>query len=173
MKVIALDGQDASGKTTFAKMLETQFAGKYVKPYYGEIGEEIEWLWRRKRYVESNELAKKAVETVLCENMTENILFFDRYWLSQLTVLPPIFHSWWENKCDTIVCWSNPLVTTQRLINRGEKGINYKEQEYWCDSFYQLAVKYNLCIVDTNNDDIFQTYQIIKQEVERMLKNAK
>lgn len=85
--IIAIDGHDASGKTTIAKLLSKEIDGKYIKPFDGNIGDMIVWAYKKKKYSLIDEIAINVIEMNIDKNRNEKYLIFDRHWLSIETLL--------------------------------------------------------------------------------------
>jgi len=149
--IIALDGHDASGKTTLSKMLATKLNGKYIKPFSDSLGDLIAWSFRNEKLKLANDIALAAVEKEIQLNQEHNYLIFDRHWLTMFTVLPQDFFSQWQDKPTTILCWADVETTNKRLDERDEP----KDQwcnEHYCKLYKDLAEEYGVFTVNTSGD---------------------
>lgn len=149
--IIAIDGHDASGKTTIAKLLAQEIGGKYIKPYDGNIGDMIVWAYKKKKYSLVDEIALNAIEMNIDKNHNEKYLIFDRHWLSIDTLLHENMTITKIEKPLTILCWADISTTSYRLKKRNDNLENEWENIYYCRLYKQLAEENRLYIIDTSD----------------------
>lgn len=140
--VITFDGHDGCGKSTLASRVADHIGGRVVKPFGGELGDHIAWLWRGKRFAEADALARASIERV-----TENAaraapgapLVFDRHWTTMFTVLPEEFWAAWGPLPPTVICHAETGTLVRRLVERGEDAGDTAEHEHYQDLYLRLA----------------------------------
>jgi len=149
--IVVIDGHDGAGKTTLATKLAAELNGRYVKPFGGSLGDMIAWLWQRSRFREADALARAALEMAIAESKEDEILVFDRHWLTMYSVLPEEYWPGWEPRPRrTILCWCDVPTTVERLTARGEPAGEISVHAYYCDVYADLARRFQIPIIDTS-----------------------
>ena len=149
--LIAVDGHDGSGKTTISKLLAETIKGKYVKPFSGDVGDLIVWLYMNKNYELLEDLAFNAIQYTIYKNVNEPILVFDRHWLSIASLLPSEKITRQFIKPITFLCWANINTTLERLFIRSDDQENAWDNKKYCDLYYRLGIENNVILIDTSN----------------------
>lgn len=152
-KHIVLDGHDGAGKTTLAMLVAREINAKYVKPFADTLGDLIAWSFRRKQFDLTNTIALAAIEKIIDENSDEEVLVFDRHWLSMFTVLPKEYHEQWKPLPFTVLCWADEETTRRRLAEKGEKE-SLSNTRYYCELYKELAREYGVPVIDTTKSCI-------------------
>ena len=152
--VLVLDGHDAAGKTTLARMVADSLGGRYVKPFDGTLGDMIIWLYGRQHFELADGLSRAAVAKMALDNSDASLLVFDRHWMSMFTLLPTSLRKGWFPLPVTILCWADLPTTTQRLSDRGEDVGNPAEHEHFIQLYRDIANEFGVPSVDTSLESI-------------------
>jgi hypothetical protein len=151
--VFAFDGHDGSGKTTIARRAAEAVGGCYVRPYGGEIGALMEWLFTTEQFPLYVQVARAAVAKLLAQHRDERLLIFDRNWLTVYSVLPEAMFEAWPDRCPTVLVWSNVDVTVARIAQRDEAQPPRAYHQHYCDVYARLADRFGAARVDTSAID--------------------
>jgi hypothetical protein len=146
-RMLALDGEDGAGKSVLARRFAEKFGGRYVKPFAGELGDLIAWSWRTGRFSLADEMARAAITRIGEMYPESDLLVFDRHWITMFTVLPGSFHSGWT-RIPTVLCWTTPENTVERLTQRGEE-TDLEMHRHWCRVFREIAEDGGMPVLDT------------------------
>ena len=149
-RVLVLDGHDAAGKTTLARMVADSLGGRYVKPFDGTLGDMIIWLYKQKRFAQVDALSKSSIEKAMLDNSDSSLLVFDRHWMSMFTLFPSCLRERWFPVPFTILCWSDLPTTIKRLSDRGEEAGNLAEHNHFVQYYKEIAEEFAVPIVDTS-----------------------
>ena len=151
MKCIVFDGHDCSGKSTLAKLfVEVNPNAVYIRPFEKNIGELFWWLYTKKEYELANRLALNSVKKAEEENIGK-LLVFDRHWLTLFSILPQDYWGIWHPLPETILCWADPVNTSMRMKERGEKELYDGYNEYYCNYYIKLAKQFGVKVLNTSN----------------------
>ena len=172
MKVLVLDGHDGSGKTSIAQFVAQKLEGRYIHPFSGNLGDLIAWSYRRKRYDLTNMAARGAIDQVLEIHQDASLLVFDRHWLTLFSVLPPAFFSDWLPFPPTVLCWTDPQTTAQRLALRGEQARQIEKHEHYCAYYRELALRFEVPIVDTTHTSVEEAAEEVLGHWHKLSKTA-
>jgi thymidylate kinase len=170
-QIIVIDGHDGSGKTTLAKMLAAETGGTYLKPYSGEIGSYLDWLYQFKRWKDADFLSRLAVEKILTENSAKKLLILDRCWMTLFTVIPTESYSNWYpiiKNMNTILIWTNLSTTLERLKIRDEFDKYQSDHEYYINKFKEIGNEFKVSRIDTTQTSVDESfYQLLVRLKER------
>ncbi|HRE83550.1 MAG TPA: hypothetical protein PLN52_21070 [Opitutaceae bacterium] len=149
-KAIALDGHDAVGKTTFAKRLAIALGGTYVRPFGPPLGEALLLAQKSHQEEEIVKLGIQGIRGVARCASDNDLLVFDRCWITVLTLLSTSARKEFPREIPTIVCWANLSTTIDRLRARGEDVGLVESHEMYIKIYLELANEYGCPIVDTS-----------------------
>lgn len=161
---IAIEGHDASGKTSVALALAREMDGVYIKPFL-YLGDFLEWTWKTRKFHVTDRAARLAIEASLEDNADKSVLVFDRHWFTHFTVMPLEYLKNWGQLPITILLWTDAETTRERLRQRGEPTDAYDHQHY-CDLYGAMAVKYGIPVVDTTNITVEEALLKVKSIIE-------
>jgi thymidylate kinase len=153
-RLLALEGPDASGKTSIAQALAERLGGRYVKPFDGNIGLLIRWLHERRDYELANRISLAAVTRVVEQNRDVPWLIFDRHWVSVLAFIPREFAPTWMPPPSTIVCLADKAIISGRLAERGEPPEELLASDDIVARFQRLAEEFGLPTLDTGRTTV-------------------
>lgn len=152
--MLALDGHDASGKTTLSKRLAQELGGVVVRPFSGKYGKALELA------ASSEEIWSVAMEAIGCASNPKSPLeIWDRYLLTPLSMVPQRASECRGASRTTILCWSDLDTTMRRLEERGEGGEGRAWHLQYLNLYRTLAEKLGIPILRTDQgtvDEIFQ-----------------
>lgn len=168
-QLLAIDGHDGSGKTTLAKLVAKELGGQYVHPFYGQLGDYISWTFRTKRFELTDLVSRSALEHAIEQNSDEQLLVFDRHWMSMFTVLPEEYHNNWMPLPATVLCWTDLQTTILRLVERGEDPSGEKH-EFYINAYKGMAIKYEVPIINTTNMSLNDSKKMICEFARKSLK---
>ena len=170
-KIIAIDGHDASGKTSICKRISELLGYKYIKPFSNSLGDLIAWLITCKNYELANQIALSAIDKALKDNPESNLIF-DRHWICMFTLIPDNLKREWKDVPFSILCWANPEITLKRLQERNAIGMNKWDDHYFCQKYLEIGAQYHIPVVDTSfitiDEGVEKTLKIIQDNFGRM-----
>jgi len=155
MKILALDGHDASGKTTLAKRLAQELDAVYVRPFGGKVGEAMLQASEEGDIAKVWTLACKPLGEALVQNK-ERILVFDRFLPTILTLCGENMLAYLpEGPIPCILCWSDLPTTLARLGLRDEPKRPLSWYEKYLAQYTLLAKELGLPLLrtDTQGED--------------------
>lgn len=148
--IIAIDGHDASGKSTISALVARDQGGVVARAFPDALGGMIAWLAERGEFARANELAHLGVKKAVSDNFGARLLVFDRHWLTIFTLLPEAFWQSWLPRPRTVLCWTNSIVTKQRLEARGEVTADVASYDRSIAQFRRIAEALDVPLVDTS-----------------------
>ena len=146
---IAVDGYWASGKSVIAAMLAGSLGAVLIRPYTDETAAEL------LGYVEHGDFERldgRAREILgRADRAAEGRdAVFDRHWFSVAVHLPETFHSRWDPRPRTYVCWADPETTARRLRARVEHEPDVAQHARAAAAHRALAEQLGLPVLDTS-----------------------
>jgi dephospho-CoA kinase len=157
---IAIEGHDASGKTTVATALAEEMGGAYIKPFR-YLGDFLEWTWRTQKFHLTDQVARMAIADAAEDNADKVVLVFDRHWLTHFTVMPPHLLENWGELPITIMLWTDPDTTRERLRIRGEEPYAY-DHDHYCPLYKTVAARYRVPVVETTSTTIEEAVRRVR-----------
>lgn len=119
MKVLALDGHDAAGKTTLALRLASAVGARYVRPFGGDFGQKLMKAYKAGEHLETLSIGRQAISTQLEEARESDLLVMDRGWVTVATLVPrELFASRWQLWLPSVLLWCDETTTRGRLRAR-------------------------------------------------------
>ena len=161
MKTIILDGHDAVGKTTIGKKLVSQLKlealkAEWVEPYAIYNGEKLIDLYIKKDYEGIIKFTKERFYFIQKKYSDNDILVFDRMWLTAITLLPPSLRMEIPIIGHNILLWIDEKTTLERLTKRTNFDNAWEHKKY-CDLYLELANKYSIKVINTSINNIAST----------------
>jgi adenylate kinase family enzyme len=147
--ILVLDGHDGAGKTTLATRLAKVLGGVHVRPFSGEVGEQLIWSAKHKKYSSVSVLGRKAIKNTLATHDSRNFVF-DRHWMTIFTLVPEQFWEDWMPLPPTALCWVDFDTTINRLKNRIEKKVNHNEHKFYLKRYVYLARRFRCKVIKTD-----------------------
>lgn len=158
-----LDGHDAAGKTTLARLLAERVDAEVIQPFTGTLGDLIAWLWTHERYEEADSLARTALERAYERLGGAPRVVFDRHWLSLFSVLPERLWESWMPPPPTILCWVDTETTCRRLVERGEPVGSRGEHAHYVARYRALARRFRVPLLDTSERTIDECLDLLAE----------
>ncbi|MBD8546793.1 hypothetical protein [Sphingomonas sp. CFBP 8760] len=116
MKILALDGHDAAGKTSLARGLAHAVGARYARPFGGEPGRRLITAYQADRPEDVLAIGHKAILAQLDAAAPDERLIFDRGWLTVATLVPhDLFAKTWDLWLPTALLWCDEATTRARL----------------------------------------------------------
>ncbi|HNO71073.1 MAG TPA: hypothetical protein PKO16_04790 [Bacteroidia bacterium] len=152
---IALDGHDGSGKTTISKLVASTLKGIYVRPFAGSKGIALIEAADQEDYDLVLQIGNESIQDIYNQH-SNDLLIFDRHWMTVLSLVPENFWNKWLFFPPTILCWANLAITKQRLDERSEKKFDDAYHKNYLTIYKKLANQYGALIIDTSNKNTEQ-----------------
>lgn len=126
-RIIGLDGHDAAGKTTMAKLLAQRLHGQYVRTFGGEWGADLMRAHEQLNHDLTIEIGMAAIQAAVTRASAGEVIVLDRSWMTVCSLVPvDLFEQQWSLWVPTILCWSDLPTTLARLELRDDEA---KESE--------------------------------------------
>jgi hypothetical protein len=148
--IVALDGHDASGKTTLARRLAAALGGTPVRPFAGAAGARLLALAAR----DPEGAARFGWETIAtaATEARGDALVFDRHWITVCSLLPALM---WQPAVPlppTALCWAALEPTLARLAQRDEPAEPVAEHVRYLASYEELGRRFHCLVVRTDQE---------------------
>jgi len=154
--VLAVEGLDASGKTSIARAVAEELEGTYVKPYVGTVGTLLNWLHLRGEEALVNDIGRAEVARLMEVYAEARCIVFDRHWLSILSVISSHYSDSWFPPPPTIVCVADAATTEERLRRRATPAAERRDTARYGRRFRELAQQFALPTLDTSRTTVDQ-----------------
>lgn len=136
MRILALDGHDAAGKTTLAARLAERIDGRYVRPFGGSYGSSLIDAYKRGRDADVLAIGHEALSVALAAAAPADRLVLDRSWVTVGTLVPAeVFAESWRLWIPTALIWCDLETTLARLSARSDEEMETRE---WHARFLDL-----------------------------------
>jgi hypothetical protein len=150
--ILALDGHDASGKTTLAKRLAAVLGGVHVRPFAGSDGPRLLAL----AATDPDGVISFAEDSLAAaaERARADVLVFDRHWLTVCSLLPTGLWTRLQGLAatPTALCWADLPTTLARLRERGEDPQPAAEHIHYLDIYLRLASAHGCLLLRTDRE---------------------
>jgi MoxR-like ATPase len=147
--ILAIDGHDGAGKTTMATLLAQATGGAYLRPFGGKTGAALIEYAAKKDYQRVSDLGKAAIDKVLLESH-QDILVFDRHWMTIFTLIPEAYYQDWLPLPATTLCYAGISTTLQRLAIRTEETFDRDYHTGYLEQYFQLGKTFGAHILRTD-----------------------
>ncbi|MBO9728439.1 MAG: hypothetical protein J7623_07345 [Chitinophaga sp.] len=147
--ILAIDGHDGAGKTTLATLLAQATGGTYLRPFGGKTGAALLAHAEKKEYQQVADLGKAAINGLLAAN-SQDILIFDRHWMTIFTLIPASYYQDWLPVPPTTLCYADISTTLQRLEARTEETFDVAYHTGYMAQYLQLGKTYGANILRTD-----------------------
>ena len=147
--ILAVEGHDASGKTTLARDLAAAIDAAYVRPYGGDVGPRLLVDAAAGRSADVSRAGLEAVRDCIARS-TAPVLVFDRHWMTVFTLTHEADWEAWKPLPPTLLCWSDLATTLGRLGSRGENPGDVDEHAFYIAKYHELARRFRCEIVPTD-----------------------
>lgn len=151
--IFVLDGHDGAGKTTLATMLANKINAAYVRPFSGNIGEQLIRFAQEKKFAETSEWGMQVIQNIR-DSYPNQSLVFDRHWMTVFTLVPQIYWRQWMPLPRTVLCWANISITLERLQTRSENKYSEDYHRYYLDVYKKIANQFDSYFLDTSFKNI-------------------
>ncbi|CAK2488229.1 putative Thymidylate kinase [Vibrio crassostreae] len=156
-KIVIIDGNDGTGKTTLATKLADTLSGIYVKPF--QVADPLLiWLHKSNKYDEFTQVAKLCLTKAIDDNMDESVIVMDRGWPTALSVTDLSFEEQYEIHEKTIVLTASTSEIINRHNSRGEV-ISLDYLTRFNENVKKVIDKFNLDVIDTTNKNLDSTLE--------------
>lgn len=119
MRIFALDGHDAAGKTTLAAALADATGARYGRPLSGAAGRRIIGAYEAGRHQDVLSIGHHAILSQLEDAEAGESLVFDRGWVTVATLMPrETFAASWKLWIPSALLWCDEATTRTRLQAR-------------------------------------------------------
>jgi thymidylate kinase len=147
--ILAIDGHDASGKTSVAREVARLAGARYAKPYDGTVGQLMRWLHEHDQGELVVEMGRAAIDYSLDVAGDAPRVVCDRHWLTVLAVTNLDRAALWRHGIITVLCWAPSDVTRDRLTARGDPNADLSTVDHYCDRYLALAKQYDVPTINT------------------------
>ncbi|HEY9259625.1 hypothetical protein [Chitinophaga sp.] len=147
--ILAIDGHDGAGKTTMAILLAQALGAKYLRPFGGTTGAALIEHAEKKEYQQVADLGRAAVNALLQEN-DQDILVFDRHWMTIFTLIPEAYRQDWLPVPPTTLCYAGISTTLQRLAIRTEETFDVAYHTGYMAQYLSLGKTFGANILRTD-----------------------
>lgn len=150
--ILALDGHDASGKSTLSRRLAAALDAQIVRPFAGEEGILMLNAAEQGQHDRAWEVAITAKERV--ERLAQQgPVICDRWWLTVFSLVPASFQSSWEPRSPAVVCWCDLATTVHRLKARPEPPLPPEYHAHYLALYLSLAERWQCDVLRTDVHD--------------------
>ena len=133
MKILALDGHDAAGKTTLARQLAEAVGARYVRPFGGNSGRKLIEAYEAGRHLETLSIGHQSILSTLESVREGDRIVMDRGWVTVATLVPRhLFAANWVLWVPSTLLWCDEATTRARLLRRDK---DENEPDDWHASF--------------------------------------
>ncbi|MBS0028074.1 hypothetical protein ACTJJ0_06580 [Chitinophaga sp. 22321] len=148
--ILAIDGHDGAGKTTMATLLAQETGGTYLRPFGGKTGAALIDSAEKKDFQRVADLGKAAINALLQENKHQEILVFDRHWMTIFTLIPSSFWKDWLPVPPTTLCYADIDTTLQRLGERTEEKYTTAYHTAYQEQYLSIGKQFGANILRTD-----------------------
>jgi hypothetical protein len=150
--ILALDGHDASGKTTLARRLANVLGAVCVRPFAAKNGTRL--LALAASDPDGVTPFARDVLAAAADTAVGGVLVFDRHWLTVCSLLPERLWPRWQllATTPTALCWADLPTTLARLRARDEPAQPASEHAHYLEIYQRLAIGHGCLVVRTDQE---------------------
>jgi thymidylate kinase len=175
--IVALDGHDASGKTTLSRRLAAVLGGRAVRPFAGQRGADMLHAAESGDKARALEIAREAVSSTLAEHSDAPVLVCDRLWLTVFTLVPEELQAKWPFFAPTALCSADLETTLARLKARDEAPEPALWHTRYMEQYLRLAQRWGAFVLrtdrSTEDESLAALVEWARPEIERQRAKAR
>lgn len=169
--LLVIDGHDCSGKTTLATALARELKVPYLKPFNGQLGDDMVRAAELRDFDAAAALASRQLSECL-ERARSRVCVIDRHWMTVFTLLPENYWDAWRPLPPTVLCAADLKTTMRRLAARSEEVPLGAWHAGYQARYSSLADRFNVPVIDTGCGDERGSLRFLMEWAERVLEVA-